>query len=687
VLPVLLFPCGKAGAETSEKAFLSRTSGEPFEHELLRLREEVRRLQHIVDKADSKCPSCISESASSLQDAEMRRLDEADGSMSFPIWISLPAIIFLVCLSGLFSGLTLGLMGLDLNALEAIENGDNETLKACAARIRPVRAKGNMLLCTLLLGNVAVNSALSILMASLDFLGGFGGFLGSTAVIVIFGEIIPQAACAKYALHVGARSVNIVWCMMMVMSFVTYPMSLLLDSILGKDLGQVYSSSELAEMVKLQLEKGAQNEADGRMAKQVFEGALAFRNKTVKDVMTKLESAHQLHEEVILDYETVSEIFMSGFSRIPVYGENLHDHKGLLYTKDLILYDPEDQMCLKDFIGHFKREALQITMDITLPNVLKQFQSGRAHLAIVRDIDFKTNQLNPRTEIVGVVTLEDVVEEIIQEEIVDECDQFEDVERKKKVSDGRGERQYNLGAFNPRWSKSNVAELEREEGEAIAAHLQRRLFVPESKDLCLSYNAILWLVYSSKVSNSDRMNSDAFTPSAEDYLYRDGEVSSTCTLILQGRFTVQTGCDGFRSEVGAFMLLGKNALLNKPGFYITDFSAWVSTKRVRYLSITRETFMRARSMSPDQLVAEIAKLRSDLVGCDRDESPTFRRGLNPRSLWSPRNSGQDAAKLEQILLEIDTCCDSGFSREYTQNSECIENPVALRAADDAFSLV
>lgn len=67
-----------------------------------------------------------------------------------------------------------------------------------ARKIAPIRANGNLLLCTLLLGNVAVNALLSILLA--DIAGGLIGFLVSTAVITIFGEIVPQSTCSRYAL-------------------------------------------------------------------------------------------------------------------------------------------------------------------------------------------------------------------------------------------------------------------------------------------------------------------------------------------------------------------------------------------------------------------------------------------------------------------------------------------------------
>ena len=70
-------------------------------------------------------------------------------------------IVVLVCFSAMFSGLTLGLLGLDLNGLEIVMNGDDETLRMKAALIKPVRESGNQLLCTLLLGNTLVNAAIA----------------------------------------------------------------------------------------------------------------------------------------------------------------------------------------------------------------------------------------------------------------------------------------------------------------------------------------------------------------------------------------------------------------------------------------------------------------------------------------------------------------------------------------------
>jgi metal transporter CNNM len=103
-------------------------------------------------------------------------------------------IVVLATMSGAFSGLNLGLLGLDVKNLELLTRGpfNNEEEAQDAERakkILPIRRRGNWLLCTILIGNVMVNSALSILLG--DLTSGLIGLLLSTAIITIFGEIIP----------------------------------------------------------------------------------------------------------------------------------------------------------------------------------------------------------------------------------------------------------------------------------------------------------------------------------------------------------------------------------------------------------------------------------------------------------------------------------------------------------------
>ena len=96
----------------------------------------------------------------------------------------------LLTVSALCSGLTLGVLGLDTNQLDILRQAGGPKERVWAARILEVRRDGNLLLCTLLVTNMSANSLLSIVIA--DLTSGLVGFLVSTILIVVLGEIIPQ---------------------------------------------------------------------------------------------------------------------------------------------------------------------------------------------------------------------------------------------------------------------------------------------------------------------------------------------------------------------------------------------------------------------------------------------------------------------------------------------------------------
>ena len=109
-------------------------------------------------------------------------------------------VLGLLFLSGLFSGLNLGLMSLGKEELQRkIKFGDKR-----ASAVYKLRKNGNLLLCTILIGNVLVNNTLAIYMG--DMFTGTFAIVVATALIVIFGEIIPQALCSRYPLQVGAAA-------------------------------------------------------------------------------------------------------------------------------------------------------------------------------------------------------------------------------------------------------------------------------------------------------------------------------------------------------------------------------------------------------------------------------------------------------------------------------------------------
>jgi metal transporter CNNM len=140
-------------------------------------------------------------------------------------------------------------MALDRTDLKIYENTGSEKEKGFARAIIPVRNHGNYLLCTLLLGNVLVNSSLTILLD--DLTSGIIAIVGSTMGIVIFGEIVPQAICSRHGLAIGAHTVWITKFFMLLTFPLSYPISLILNLILGEEIGAYYNRERLKELIKV----------------------------------------------------------------------------------------------------------------------------------------------------------------------------------------------------------------------------------------------------------------------------------------------------------------------------------------------------------------------------------------------------------------------------------------------------
>ncbi|CAG2063823.1 unnamed protein product, partial [Timema podura] len=164
-----------------------------------------------------------------------------------PLWASICIILMCLAFSALFSGLNLGLMSMDQTDLKVISNTGSETERRYARAIMPVRKKGNYLLCSILLGNVLVNSSLTIIMD--DITSGLVAVIGSTLAIVIFGEITPQAICSRHGLAIGANTIIITKIVMGITFPLAYPISLFLDFMLGAELGNIYTRERLKELV------------------------------------------------------------------------------------------------------------------------------------------------------------------------------------------------------------------------------------------------------------------------------------------------------------------------------------------------------------------------------------------------------------------------------------------------------
>lgn len=315
--------------------------------------------------------------------------------------------IVLLLFSALFSGLTLGFFSLGRDDLKRkAELGDKD-----AKRIYSLRKDSNLLLCTLLIGNVAVNSALSIFLGSIT--AGVAGGIIATCMIVVFGEIVPQAFFSRYALQFGSKFVWVVRFFILIFYPACMPLALILDKVMGDEIPTIYSKQEIMGMIT-DHKKSQESDID-RDEEKIVRGALSFSGKKVEDIMTPRSAVFTLSADRKLNKTTISEIMDSGHSRIPIFEGDKDNIVGILFVKHLL----QMNLASKKISEIMNPEVFYIDSEEKLDNVMNKFKKAKRHLFVV---------LNQFEEICGVVTIEDVIEEIIGDEIVDEFDKHEDLQ-------------------------------------------------------------------------------------------------------------------------------------------------------------------------------------------------------------------------------------------------------------------
>jgi metal transporter CNNM len=209
--------------------------------------------------------------------------------------------------------------------------------------------------------------------------------------------------------------------LMYIMAPVAWPTAKLLDYLLGEDHGTVYKKAGLKTLVNLHRTMGDAGHQLNEDEVTIISAVLDLKEKSVGTIMTPMEYVFTLSADDVLDEETMDLILSQGYSRIPIHAvENEENFIGMLLVKMLITYDPEDCKPVRDFALATLPETRAVTSCLDIVNF---FQKGKSHMVLVSD--------HPGDDhgALGVVTLEDVIEELIGEEIIDESDVFVDVHK------------------------------------------------------------------------------------------------------------------------------------------------------------------------------------------------------------------------------------------------------------------
>lgn len=293
----------------------------------------------------------------------------------------------LTCMAGLMSGLTLGLMSLDATQLEVLRRtGTPEEMKY-ASIIMPVIKNQHLLLVTLLLCNACASEALPLFLDRLA--DPFTAVLVSVTVVLIFGEIIPQAVCSRYGLLVGAYSAWFVNLLMIITLPLSWPIAKLLDLLLGSEHSALFRRSQLKALVDVH---GHTAGFGGTLSKEeihIISGALDLTQKTAMESMTPLDKVFMISADDRLDERALHNILLSGHSRIPVHRHgNRKDIIGIILSKELVLVNPEDQKRARDLCT---RDLPRLHASTPMYDMLQLFETGRGHMALlVRPTDMGT---------------------------------------------------------------------------------------------------------------------------------------------------------------------------------------------------------------------------------------------------------------------------------------------------------
>ncbi|OIQ20240.1 gliding motility-associated protein GldE [Lacinutrix sp. MedPE-SW] len=350
-------------------------------------------------------------------------------SFDYSVIPSFIALFVLLFCSALISGAEVALFSLTRAHLETEENNTPKALQI----ITKLLEKPKKLLATILVANNFINIAIVILFAYLgDFM--FGSVTNDivkfilevvvvTFLILLFGEILPKV----YASRNSLKFASFMAYPLSVLDFVFSPLSVPMRSItlgihnkLGKQKSNI-SVDQLSQALELTSEDDTTQEEQ-----KILKGIVSFGNTDTKQVMRPRLDIFALN--ITQTYaEILPELITNGFSRIPVYEDNVDNIKGILYVKDLLPHIEKDDFKWTSLL----RDPFFVPENKKLDDLMAEFQEKKVHLAVVVDEYGGTS---------GLVSLEDIIEEIvgdISDEFDDEDVHYSKLDEKNYVFEGK----------------------------------------------------------------------------------------------------------------------------------------------------------------------------------------------------------------------------------------------------------
>ncbi len=351
--------------------------------------------------------------------------------------VELAVIFILILANGFFSSAEIAVIAARKSNIKNLsDQGDSNAELLCQIQNDPEPFLATVQIGVTLVGSsaAAVGGVTAIetikpFLAQIPLLQPVSGFISVSIVVIfisyfslVFGELIPKSLALKYpdqiALAVAKPFDLLAKGLRPLVHVLTAPIRFSLKPIVGKVVpGSFISEDEIKFLLKEGKEKGVFNQTEQELIHSVFE----FNDICVKEVMIPRPKIHAIQIDTP-SRELLKYVTENMFSRYPIYKTNMNDIAGILYFKDLVgVLIQQKEVVLRDLLhpAYFVPETMQVS------RLLKELQRRRIQMAVV---------INEYGSVEGLVTMEDLVEEIIGE-IHDEYD-IEDrpVERLKDGS-------------------------------------------------------------------------------------------------------------------------------------------------------------------------------------------------------------------------------------------------------------
>ncbi len=317
----------------------------------------------------------------------------------------LTLIVGILILSGFFSGAEAAL--LSINEAE-VESLDPKKGKIRLKILQRVMKRLNQSVIAIVIMNNIINIVGSIMVGQMviTLYGNAMLAVATTALtfgVIVFSEILPKSLGIHYAPRIAPWVAPFIWAI----TLFFYPIIILLEfctNLFHRGERHVGTEAQIRALVKIGHQAGHIESDEGQLIHRAF----ILNDKTAADVMTPLKDIESISEDATVS-EAYAKMSESVHSRYPVLGNSIHAMQGIVMKQDILeaLTEGKNEASIRDLI----REGLVVNADQHSDELLILFRDRHTHLAMVQE-DGKT---------VGLITLEDVLEELVGE-IKDETD-------------------------------------------------------------------------------------------------------------------------------------------------------------------------------------------------------------------------------------------------------------------------